>query len=81
MIAKKWDGHSSKFKQDDIINIILTKMNIKMKTNSPFMLTDEYLFDNKFLDVEDIYRKQGWVVAYDKPAYNETYDAIFEFTK
>ena len=81
MITKKWDGHSSKFKQDDIVNIILTKMNIKMKSNSPFMLTSRYLFDNKFLDVEDIYRKQGWTVVYDAPAYSETYAAIFEFSK
>lgn len=33
-----------------------------------------------YLDVEDYYRKAGWRVVYDRPAYNETYEATFEFT-
>ena len=38
------------------------------------------VFNNHWLDVEDIYREQGWNVEYDKPAYNETYDAYFVFS-
>lgn len=38
------------------------------------------VFENKWLDVEDIYRAQGWKVEYDKPAYYETYDPCFTFT-
>ena len=37
------------------------------------------LYEKHYLDVEDAYRKRGWIVDYDKPAYNETYDAFFEF--
>lgn len=37
------------------------------------------VFDNSFLDVEDVYRKAGWRVRYDKPGYNEDYEAFFEF--
>lgn len=38
------------------------------------------VFSNHWLDVEDIYREQGWNVDYDKPAYNETYDPYFVFS-
>ena len=38
------------------------------------------IFDNKWLDFETVYRKNGWEVNYDKPGYCETYDAYFEFT-
>lgn len=44
------------------------------------MLTKDEIFDNHWLDIEDIYREQGWDVKYDKPAYNETYDAYFVFS-
>ena len=42
-------------------------------------LSRSEIFDNGWLDVEDIYRKAGWIVEYDKPGYNETYDAYFTF--
>lgn len=37
-------------------------------------------FHQRWLDFEDVYRKQGWKVTYDKPGYNETYPAVFRFT-
>lgn len=39
------------------------------------------IFDNCWLDVEDIFEEVGWKVVYDKPGYNESYPANFEFTK
>lgn len=38
------------------------------------------IYKNHWLDVEGIYKTAGWKVIYDKPAYNETYDAYFEFS-
>lgn len=38
-------------------------------------------FDSNYLDVEDIYRKNGWKVEYDAPGYNENYEAFFKFTR
>lgn len=38
------------------------------------------IFDKGWLDIEQIYEKAGWIVDYDKPAYNETYPATFTFT-
>ena len=35
--------------------------------------------DPKWLDFEPLFRQAGWNVKYDKPGYNETYEAFFEF--
>lgn len=34
-----------------------------------------------WLNIEDIFRKAGWIVEYDKPGFNETYEASFKFSK
>lgn len=39
------------------------------------------VFDNNWLDFENIYEKYGWKVFYDKPAYCENYEANFVFEK
>ena len=71
MIALHWNGSYSKFKQEDVVNLILKKMDMERGD----------IFDSHYLDVEDIYRSEGWNVEYDKPAYYETYSATFEFSK
>lgn len=38
-------------------------------------------FDRHWLDFETAYRSQGWLVEYDKPGYNESYDAHWIFRK
>jgi len=38
------------------------------------------LFSKNMLDFEAAYRKAGWKVEYDKPAYNETHAAYWTFT-
>lgn len=44
-------------------------------------LSSTEIFDNGWLNVEPIYRKAGWIVEYDKPAYNEDYEPTFKFRK
>lgn len=44
-------------------------------------LTSSIIFEKKYMDFEDMYRKSGWLVSYDKPAYDENYDAYFVFNK
>jgi hypothetical protein len=39
------------------------------------------LYERHQLDFEDIFREFGWIVEYDKPAYNESYEANFTFKK
>jgi hypothetical protein len=41
--------------------------------------TREDIFKRGWMDFEPIFRKAGWVVHYDKPAYYESYEAYYEF--
>ena len=73
-IAKKWTGNSSTvtITQDDIVKDIMAAMpHVKRKE----------VFDNGWMDIEPIYRAHGWKVNYDKPGYNEFYDAFYQFSK
>lgn len=72
LIAKNWNGTSSTFKQDSLIERIIQKMpGTERRT----------IFENHWIDIEDMYRAEGWSVVYDKPGYNESYAATFEFKK
>ena len=71
LIAENFSDGSSTFTQKEAIRRIRVALNI----------SDADIFRLKFLDVEGIYRKEGWKVSYDKPGYNETYDATFTFTE
>lgn len=71
-INNNYFGQSSfTIKQDDIIKEILNV--------APDNVTRGMIFDKHWLDFEEIYTKFGWSIKYDKPAYNESYDAFFEF--
>lgn len=72
LIAKHWEGKSARFTVDEIIDEILKR--------DPTTPRDE-IFRRKWLDVETIYREQGWRVEYDQPAYCESYPAKFTFTE
>lgn len=72
LIAQKWDGHSAVITQRVIVEKILQA--------EPFLVRSE-IFDNGWLNIETLYREAGWKVEYDKPGYNETYEAYFTFTK
>lgn len=39
------------------------------------------LFEQHYMDFEPIYRNAGWDVVYDGPAYNESYEPTFTFSK
>src|SRR6267154_2719427 len=75
-IAKHWNGHSAEFKQDEVVDLLLTKFRLNKKD-----IVRQVVFDNHWLDIELIYRKKGWKVDHDKPGYCEIYDATFTFKK
>jgi len=56
--------------QKDIVQLIIDRHNV----------SEDEIYKNKWLDFEDLYRKAGWAVVYDKPAYCESYPATFKFT-
>lgn len=70
-IARQWNGSSALIKQNGLVERLVEKLG----------MTRDQIFANHFLDVEDIYRKAGWHVEYDKPGYNEDYEAYFKFSK
>lgn len=39
------------------------------------------VYENNWLDIEPFYRKVGWKVEFDKPGYNEDYEATFTFKR
>lgn len=72
-IAKNWTGRQSHITQPDMVAALIAA--------SPNTIDRSDVFDNHWLDIEDAYRAEGWKVEYDKPGYNESYDAYFVFKK
>jgi len=69
LITKSYSGGSATVYQKGVVEMLIAKG-----------LNRKEIFDNHWLDVEGIYRKAGWKVEYDKPAFNETYEARFIFS-
>jgi hypothetical protein len=72
LLTKEYKGDRVVILQDEIISEIIRLDN---------SFTSRQIFDNKMLDFEELYRKNGWSVEYDKPGYNENYKANFIFKK
>lgn len=68
LITENFNRGSATIKQEDVVALLVAKG-----------YTSAQLFRNGWLDVEPIYEREGWRVVYDKPAYNEDYDATFTF--
>jgi hypothetical protein len=82
LIVKNWNGKSSTVKQDAIINAYLDNLTLSEHPNEINQSAErDKIFENHFLDFEDIYRKAGWKVEYDKPGFNESYEPFFVFKK
>lgn len=70
LIVQKFNGRSATVKQDDVVALLVAKG-----------LNRNDIFEKHWLDVEDVYRADGWKVEYNKPAYNEDYPATFTFKR
>jgi hypothetical protein len=57
--------------QDTIIDEILRL--------APEGTTTKEIFENHWLDFEDLYHGFGWKIIYDKPGWDEDYPEIFKF--
>jgi hypothetical protein len=69
IVQNYYQGQAS-FKLGDVVKIMLSKG-----------LRRKDIFDKHYLDVESVYRAQGWKVEFDSPGYNETYPATYTFKK
>jgi len=74
-IAVGYDGHSAKVYQGEVVARILTLAGLAGDND----LTRDDVYERGYLDVEPIYRAEGWDVHYNKPGYNESYEASFLF--
>jgi hypothetical protein len=70
LIAQNYGNGSAVVKQHEVVSLLKEKG----------LVADE-IYKNHWLDVEDVYRSAGWKVKYDKPAYCESFDAYFKFSK
>lgn len=68
-IAKKYSRGYVAIEQGAIVKALVEKG-----------LNRSEIFEKGWLDIKDIYGEAGWKVEYDKPGYNESYEATFKFT-
>jgi hypothetical protein len=72
LITENYRNGESSFKSKDVI------ARIKQKLGT----SDEVIYQSNFLDVESLYRKNGWKVKYEQSCYGDApFDAYFQFTK
>lgn len=69
LITKNFCNGSAIVKQNDVIELMVKKG-----------LNENEILSQGWIDVENLYRKAGWQVDYDKPASDEVCDAYFKFT-
>jgi hypothetical protein len=69
LIARNYSGGSAEIKGHLAAEALMEAMGVDRAT----------VLQEGWLDIEEIYRDAGWTVVYDKPAYNESYDAFFTF--
>lgn len=65
--------------QGEVVNAIIDKMIANGDTRETEALRNE-IYAQGWLDFEPLYRKSGWKVEYDKPGYNESYEAFYVFS-
>lgn len=78
LILKHRSGRRSVIKQDDAVEALRSAMT---SATSEYIMPRQRVFDEGWLEIEEVFRAAGWDVEYDKPGYNETYPATFTFTK
>jgi hypothetical protein len=76
LLAKNYNGGSITIKQDVIIEEIIT-----LAAESVIKVTRQRIYDNKWLDIEQIYKESGWDVEYNRPSIGESFDTYFTFSR
>ncbi len=70
LIQSRWDGKKARIEQDEVLLAICLAMGISKGE----------VFNKKLLDVEEVFRRAGWKVTYDKPSLAESFPAFFVFS-
>lgn len=83
LIAEEYSGKSATVLQKKVVDRIIQKMlgvSALGEEDDDIRRLRNQIFNRGWLNVEEIYRTQGWKVEYDKPAYCESFDAFFSFS-
>jgi hypothetical protein len=72
LLKEKYRGDNSIIiKVDEAVNRILSLDD---------SLTRNILFEKKYLDIENLYRKFGWSVTFNSPDRDENFDSYYVFS-
>lgn len=72
LLTENYADKGTVIKQDDAIRRIL-------QYSMDDELTREIIFKKRWLDIEPLYRRKGWKVDYEKPAFDERFEPYFIF--
>jgi hypothetical protein len=59
--------------------VIIMKKDLMSEIKKIKEISDNELYDNKWLDFEPIFRKNGWNVTFESPDRGESFDDYFKF--
>lgn len=72
LITQNFSGGVAIVYQKDVIDLI--------KAKSADIPSNNTIFSNNWLNIEEVYRDAGWSVSHgDRPAFNKNYHASFRF--
>ncbi len=80
LITRHWDGSRATFTQKEAVELIVSHLQYELYNHTRESLRAR-VYAERLLDVEAKYRAEGWSVTYDRPGYNETYEATFTFKR
>ena len=72
LLTENYQEDETIIEQEDIIRKIL-------EYSTDDELTRETIFKKHYLDIENLYRNNGWEVDYEKPAFDELFEPFFIF--
>lgn len=72
LLTENYQEDETIIEQEDIIRKIL-------EYSTDDELTRETIFKKHYLNIENLYRNNGWEVYYEKPAFDELFEPFFIF--
>ena len=73
LLVKNYRNGKAIIMQSEIVDMV------SGDSENPDSISRTDIYDNNYLDFEDVYRAIGWKVTYDKPGYCESYEPHFIF--
>lgn len=78
MIIEKFNGDTARVELRDVRRRII----LKVPEYDGQVVTDQFVFERGWLDIEAVYERNGWSsVKFIKAAYDENFNSYYEFRK